>query len=255
MEEHPRPFIQHVAIGKNVNGAGKGRLWIHCEGNINGMICFTQNMFKTQMALNFLPYIGPFAIRDVANKYAPDEFFIKHPNDLVCRKHQAKTAGIVCRRQGKYCIMYFGLNRYSCPSQDLLRNEGLRACCLKEHCKSVIPKVIDFLYEVAQRVLELNEQYKEIDKLVELINDGLQEYQKKTFRIEVNNRDADCEKDGTLWCPQCPNALIKGYLNGELYDKKSTLYDNIATSTDTSDPEIQKVYKLLKEKKEKEKKK
>lgn len=243
----------HVGIGKNVQGEKAGRLWIHREGNINAMICFPKHIFKYRLSMEFFPYLAPFGVRDVCNKYSNDSYIIKSPNDLVCKEHMGKTAGFVCRRQGKFIIAYFGCNRYSAPPQNLLRNEGLTACCLANHCKP-IPKVVDFIYECATHILELGEKYHDIDPLMEYVNNCLAVYPKKFFRFEVNNRNADIDKDGLLMCKASPNALFKGFLTGVPYDVRSYLFDdNLPTTTDTSNEEIKKVYELLKEEKEKEK--
>ena len=76
------------------------------------------------------------------------------------------------------------------------------------------------------RTIELTKIYDTIDKVCDFINAGLNEYPSKTWHVEVNNRNADYEKDGVIWSSAYPNALTKGYLNGELYESRGTYYDN-----------------------------
>lgn len=194
------------------------------------------------------PYIAPFSIRDICNKYAPNEFVLKRPNDIVCKTHVGKTSGIISKKRGKFACLLFGLNRFNFPPDSLLRDQGLKGCCLKNHCKNVIPKPFEFIYEVGERIFELNEKYSELDSLLKYCNEEIASWEKnKPFVMEVNNRNADIDKDGFLWCSAFPNALIKVYDNGVLYDVKETFFDRIPDTTDSTDPGIQKVYKAIKE--------
>ena len=42
------------------------------------------------------------AVKEAANKFAPGEYCMKFPNDVVCIKCGKKTGGILVRKEGKY---------------------------------------------------------------------------------------------------------------------------------------------------------
>ena len=46
-------------------------------------------------------------MRDVMNKYAPNTYYCKYPNDVVCIEHQAKTFGGGSRVCGKLIFINF----------------------------------------------------------------------------------------------------------------------------------------------------
>lgn len=223
-DENPRPFIDIIDIVKECTGSADGRVWIPFQGNLHGTISCPTTMFKSVFEVEFFPVLASFAIRDTMNKYAPGEYCSKWPNDVVCKKHGRKTCGMLCRKEGRWIFLSFGLNLVKAPDDKMLRKQGLRACCMKEHTQN-IPVIEDFFYECATHLLDLIKEYNTIEKVVDLMNLSLNEYQAKTYRVEINNPNADLLKDGTLWNKKFPNALTKGYMNGVPYEFNESYFD------------------------------
>lgn len=223
-EKNPKPFIEEIVIPVGGTGCKDGRLWIPYEGNLHGAIGIHLTMFDSIINQEFFPLIASLGIRDICNRYAPGEYCAKYPNDICCKKHGKKTAGILVRKESGWAICIFCINFVKSPPDTFLRKEGLKACCLSNHTKN-IPKISDFLYECGIYFFELLKQYNNIYKIMSWCNEGLSEYGDKIWRGEINNPNADILKDGALWTRDHPNALTKGYLNGEEYELNPTYYD------------------------------
>lgn len=251
------PFISVVeGTSENIGGTEKGRLWIDFKGNFKGDFAFPESYFGSKIHAAFFPYISLFAIIDTLNKYAPGEYMFKYPNDIICKKHTGKTCGSAALRNYGYLMCLYSVNFVAYPKDEILRKEGLHACCLKRHTDK-IPTFEDFVYECAMRTLEINKEYDTIDKLCDLSNRLMGEYTPKIFSIEINNRFADIDKDGITWCSSFPNALTKCYLNGIPYDLDNNFFDNGYIPRVADDPKAyeelnKKIQELHKNKREEE---
>lgn len=255
-ETNPRPFIGIIEIPENGVGSADGRVWIPYPGNLHGSMGFPQSMFRNQLEIEFFPVLASFAIRDIMNKYAPGEYCSKWPNDVVCKKHGKKTSGILVRKEGKWIFLLFCINLVKAPEDKLLRKQGLRACCMKNHTDN-IPNIEDVFVEVGDRVMELVRENDDIHKIMDTMNKSLNEYMQKTYRVELNNPNADLLKDGTLWNRNFPNALTKGYMNGVPYEFGENYFDNVYyhVKGNADEKEADKNYEANKKKLENEEKK
>lgn len=224
-EEKPKPFLEQVDLPHNGVGGGNGRIWIGHLGNLHGVIGIPFHILRDKFAIEFFPILSTIALRDTMNKYAPGQYMRKFPNDIVCVEHTAKSGGVLCRKEGKFCLLVYTINLIWAPTDEMIRKEGLHACCLSRHTDKV-PSVEEFHYECANRTLEMcNKLYTDIDSVVKLMNESHTQYTKKSFKVVINNRNADLEKDGIMWTHEYPNALIRGYLNDHEYEYSTTLYD------------------------------
>lgn len=223
--ENPPPFLQFYAMAEKCGGTAKGRMWVSYMGNFAGAFGFPEKMIEKKLHVETFPIIASLAIRDVINEYAPGKYCSKFPNDVVCKEHGGKTSGILFKRCNGYITCGFGVNLIIAPPEELLRAQGLVACCLKKHTDN-IPEPLELLERCANKTLELMKVHDNIADICQFINDGLGEFGPKVWRVEVNNPNADPDKDGALWCHDFPNALTKGYLNGKPYDVKNTYFDN-----------------------------
>lgn len=256
-EEKPRAFIEQVTIVKGVAGSASSRRWISIAGNVSGVVAIPSHMLKDDVAFEFFSPIAANAIKEVANEYAPGEYCTKFPNDVVCNKHGKKTCGILCRKEGKFAIAVFGFNLIEAPADAQLRAQGLRACCLKNHTTNV-PTPEDFIYRCGERILEDYKVYDSLPKILDMMNKELNVYEKKKFQIVMNNPNADTYKDGILWTPDHPNALTKGYLNGDDYIFLPfffdvAYYENASSSEEKMADKLTREYKEKKEKEAQEK--
>lgn len=224
-EEHPKIFTSQCNFLKNVPGTKTGRVWIAIKGNISACIAFPREYFSNSIIYEFFPFIGPVAIRDTFNYFAPGEYLTKYPNDIVCKSHWRKTCGIIFRNKGKYTFVTFGVDLIDHPSDEEIREFGVKACCMKKHTENV-PTPEQFLCVCTKKMIEMINNYTTIDKIVKLINESYSAYGRKTLWVEINNKNADPSVDGAMYCPDCPNAMLKGYVNGILYEIDGNIYDD-----------------------------
>lgn len=255
-EEKPRAFIEQCTIVKGVTGTASSRKWISIAGNVSGIVAIPTHMLKDDIAVEFFSPIASMAIKEVGNMYAPGEYCTKFPNDVVCCKHGKKTCGILCRKEGKFVVAVFGFNLIEAPKDEQLRAQGLRACCLKNHSNN-IPTPEEFIYQCGVKILEVYKQLDTLDKILNMMNLELNVFEKKKFKIVMNNPNAEIYKDGVLWTPDHPNALTKGYLNGDdyiflPYFFDVAYYENATNSNE--EKEADKRTREYKEQKEKERK-
>lgn len=248
----PLPFyIINTDYVHGMAGSEKGRVWVSIRGNIQCQLLFPNTICKTPMQYNFFGILSTFAVKDVLNKYAPNTFTCKFPNDVICKEHERKISGICDVPFPHYLASGFAMNVPGAPPDELLRKEGLKACCLANHMKD-IPKPEQIITEVGERMIELNEELgNDPDKFLAKFNDSYSPYVKKKFVLEMNNRNADVEKDGTLWSAQWPNALFKGYLNGKAFDssewnKKGQFWDEERFVPKANDDEYKEFLKKVK---------
>lgn len=223
-DQMPRAFIEDCDIIYGGAGTANGRVWIPYKGNLHGVIGFPFHMFRDQTAIELFSIVASYGIKDVCNKFAPGEYCSKFPNDVICKKHHRKTGGIICRKEGKFCLVIFALNLVKAPPDALLRKQGIRACCLRHHTKNV-PSSSEFLYATGMEILNLYNRLNSVYSIVNYMNESLSECGEKLFRAEINNPNADILVDGALWTRKFPNALTKGYLNGEEYENQETYFD------------------------------
>ena len=258
-QENPRPFIFNALDGRKATGTAASRVWIHVVGNAAAAIGIPMSMLRDPLAVEFFPFVAPNALKEVGNHYAPGAYCTKFPNDVVCLEHGKKSAGILSRKEHKFVVCIFGFNLVGCPPDDQLRTQGLRACYMKLHTQNPLPTPQEFSYAVAEKIFELYDQHRTLDEFHDWINKELNVYKKKTYRVEVHNPNADIYKDGFLWTQSHPNALTKGYLNGDEYDcGQAYLFDMVYYENfkggDPNKKVADETTKALKEQREKEKK-
>lgn len=253
--EGPLPYLVfNTDYVSGQAGSKKGRMWVSIRGNMHPSFFYPRSIVKSAKQFNFLPIEASFALRDVLNKYAPGAFACKFPNDVICKEHDCKIAGITSVPTSHYLTIGYGMNTIAAPPDHLLRNEGLKACCLKNHMKNV-PTPEEFIPQFGERLLEVSEEIgDDVDKFLTIFNDAFIPYVNKRFKIVINNPNADVEKDGILWCPSLPNTLFKGYLNDKLFDsslewkKKDQFWDPVRFQIEgKDDPNYKDIYKKVKE--------
>lgn len=169
-EGNKLPFIFNTII--QTAGKGKGaRKWAgSIAGNVYTSSCIPINMIKNELNENsIIVKITAISIIQQLRQYAPNEFFLKYPNDILCRDKK-KLGGIIAETYKDFCIIGFGINIVEKPEQDQIRKEGLLPCCVKEHLASGIepPTALDFSIEVTKQIIyNLNMTKNGIDELFE----------------------------------------------------------------------------------------
>ena len=110
------------------------------------------------------------------NRYTKGQYFLKYPNDIVC-KDKNKIGGIIAEEYKDFYIIGFGLNVIEKPDKSSIRASGLDPCCIKEHFpnKSNLPTALEFSEEITKNILynlnlsseKVNEKYNGFLKNIE----------------------------------------------------------------------------------------
>lgn len=163
----------------SATGTDDGRVWFSIEGNIQASVIFPHKYFKTFFEEYAWPLNCSANIHKVMDKYCPNTYYIKFPNDIVC-KDGKKTVGIITRHYLDWQMCGFGLNLVDSPSKDKLRIHGLEACHMGAHCDLKIDKV--------QLAIEIAESfYKDIMEGYDAI-ESLRYYKKMQDQMPVLNK-------------------------------------------------------------------
>ena len=216
------------AIGVSINSpcSKPERRWINIRGNCSGCLSVPLCYFKNNMQKECFPFVIAMAVKDTMNQYAPDEYCLKFPNDVVCKTHWKKTCGMLTEYYRNYTTSSFSIDTVACPKDEEMRKEGVKACCMKNHTSNLPdPKIM--VCQITERVIEILKDFNDLHKFVENFNNNYNKFRPKYLRLEINNEKADPSVDGALFCDEFPNAMLKGYLNGELYNVKESFYNYI----------------------------
>ena len=240
-DENPRPWIKLSDTVKNVTGSADGRVWISIKGNLHLVLGYPLKMFKNYFEEEMFPTIADYAVLETFNHFAPGKYMLKFSNDIVCKEHRSKTAGVLRRRGFGYAVIILGGNLVEAPNHEKLRAEGIKACCMKDHCDK-IPTPLDFGTELFKNLKRLFKEYDTVEKIVEHQNIVFNEYE-NNYKMSINNPNADLVKDGTFWTQEYPNALLKVDHKGMRYQYFKSDYDEIIFKV-KGDPNKEKPYHL-----------
>ena len=198
-------------------------------------------MFKNYFEEEMFPLYSDYAVLETFNHFAPGQYIMKFPNDVVCREHRKKTSGILNRRAFGFAITGMGGNLIAVPGENELRKMGSGACCLSNHCDKV-PTQEEWMCEYYKKLMKIMKEYDTVDKIVEHQNLVFNEYE-NNYKMSINNPNADLEKDGTFWTQEYPNALFKVDHKGMRYQYFKSEYDPIHFKL-KGDPDKEKPYHL-----------
>lgn len=228
-----RPFIAEVDHMDNAVGSADGRVWISIPGNFGTTVGIHESYFKNKWEIEVFPLIAPFSLRETCNHFAPGKYMNKFPNDLCCKEHNRKTAGMLIRNEGGWVLFGYAFNLLHTPEEKDLRVHSYGACCFKEHCDpDKIPTPEQFSLYNAKLVLEMQKKYDTNQKILDLVNIGFNERDPGNYKIEINNPNADLEKDGTFWNTKYRKALFIVHVNGYIYQYFERYYDNMYYKTE-----------------------
>ena len=165
-EGNKLPFLYNADI--QTHGKGKGaRNWAGTiQGNLYTSTCIPTNMIKNELNNNdTLVKITALSIYEQIVKYAKNEFYLKYPNDIIC-KDKKKLGGILVEDYKDFAIIGFGINIVDKPQT--VRKGGLPACFIKEHIPQGIevPNAVDLSIEITKNIFfNLNLSSEEVSKL------------------------------------------------------------------------------------------
>jgi BirA family biotin operon repressor/biotin-[acetyl-CoA-carboxylase] ligase len=171
------PFIYNTEI--QTAGKGKGnRKWAgSIKGNLYTSVGIPLSFIKNELNNNdIIVRITAISIMEELNRYTKDQYFLKYPNDIIC-KDKNKIGGIIAEEYKDFYIIGFGLNVIEKPDKSSIRVSGLDPCCIKEHfpknCE--LPTALEFSEEITKNILynlnlsseKVNEKYNGFLKNVE----------------------------------------------------------------------------------------
>ena len=163
------PFIYNTEI--QTAGVGKGnRKWAGMiEGNLYTSSCIPNKMIKYEISSKEdLVKITAISIIQILRKYTKDQFFLKYPNDIIC-KDKRKLGGIIAESYKDFWIIGFGINIVDKPDEGEIRKEGLKACFIKEHLPDLDEnlKALELSINVTKQIIyNLNKiTHSNIDKV------------------------------------------------------------------------------------------
>ena len=178
-EGNKLPFIYNTAI--QTAGKGKGnRKWAgSIKGNLYTSVGIPLSLIKNELNNNdIIVKITAISIMEELNRYTKNKFFLKYPNDIIC-KDKNKIGGIIAEEYKDFYIIGFGLNVIEKPDKSSIRASGLDPCCIKEHFpkNDELPTALEFSEEITKNILyNLNLSSETVNTLY---NDYMKEDMKK----------------------------------------------------------------------------
>ena len=113
--------------------------------------------------------ITAISIIQQLNKYAKKEFYLKHPNDILC-KDKCKLGGILVEDFNDFFIIGFGINIVNKPEENKIRQGGLSPCFVKHYLPEEVEEInpLDLSIEVTKIILyNLQLSQQQINQLFE----------------------------------------------------------------------------------------
>jgi len=149
------PFIYNTAI--QTAGKGKGnRKWAgSIKGNLYTSVGIPLSFIKNELNNNdIIVKITAISIMEELNRYIKDKYFLKYPNDIIC-KDKNKIGGIIAEEYKDFYIIGYGLNVIEKPDNNSIRTSGLAPCCIKEHFPKCykLPTALEFSEEITKNIL------------------------------------------------------------------------------------------------------
>ena len=178
-EGNKLPFIYNTAI--QTAGKGKGnRKWAgSIKGNLYTSVGIPLSLIKNELNNNdIIVKITAISIMEELNRYTKDQYYLKYPNDIIC-KDKNKIGGIIAEEYKDFYIIGFGLNVIEKPDKSSIRASGLDPCCIKEHFpkNDELPTALEFSEEITKNILyNLNLSSETVNTLY---NDYMKEDMKK----------------------------------------------------------------------------
>ena len=164
------PFIYTTKI--QTHGKGKGdRNWAgSIKGNIYTSCSIPTYMIKNELDVNdVIVKITAISIIQQLRQFAKNEFFLKYPNDILC-KDKKKLGGIIAEKYKDFCIIGFGINIVNMPEQDQIRKEGLSPCYVNAHLPKdgKKPNELELSIDITKQIIyNLGLTLADIDNLFE----------------------------------------------------------------------------------------
>jgi biotin-(acetyl-CoA carboxylase) ligase len=151
-----KPFILNADQQTQGKGTGNRKWNSSIIGNVYTTTCIPDNMIPENLKdIKVLNKIISLSIIDALNDIKPNEFFVKQPNDILC-KDGCKMGGILIKPYNNFYTIGFGVNLVGKPEDDQIREGGKKACFLANHLddNTKIPSALDFSKNVSYKILD-----------------------------------------------------------------------------------------------------
>lgn len=150
------PFIINTIEQTKGRGTGN-RNWVgSIKGNIYTSSCIPINMIENEEINNkdMIVKITAISIIQQLRKYSEDQFFLKHPNDIIC-KDRKKLGGILVENFSDFYIIGFGINIVNKPEESQMRVKGLSPCFINEHLTDLnrSPNALDLSIDITINII------------------------------------------------------------------------------------------------------
>ena len=146
-----KPFILNAVEQTAGKGQGNRQWKSSIIGNVYTTTCIPEYMIPEQFKnIQIFNKIVSLSIIKELNKFEKGNFFVKQPNDILC-KDGCKMGGILIKPYNHFYTIGFGVNLVGKPEDDQMREGGKKPCFLGEHIqdKSKIPTALDFSINVS----------------------------------------------------------------------------------------------------------
>ena len=169
-EGNQLPFIYNADI--QTHGKGKGaRKWAgSIKGNLYTSTGIPKNKIKNEVNnKDKIVKITAISIIQELLKLNEKEFFLKYPNDILCKDNK-KLGGILVEDYKDFFIIGFGINLKKKPDMSQIRAQGLSPCCVREHLSSDkdVPSPLDLSINITKNIIHnINLKEEEIVQLFE----------------------------------------------------------------------------------------
>ena len=160
-----KPFIFNADEQTQGKGTGNRKWNSSIKGNVYTTTCIPEDIIPEKLKdLQIFNKIVSLSIVNKLNDIEKNSFFVKQPNDILC-KDGCKMGGILIKPYNGFYTIGFGVNLVGKPEEDQMREGGKKPCFLAFHTQKNVPRALDFSIDVSYKILEyLNFTFEEIQK-------------------------------------------------------------------------------------------
>ena len=160
-----KPFILNADEQTQGKGTGNRKWNSSIKGNVYTTTCIPEHMIPEKLKdLQIFNKIVSLSIVNKLNDIEKNSFFVKQPNDILC-KDGCKMGGILIKPYNGFYTIGFGVNLVGKSEEEQMREGGKKPCFLAFHTENNIPSALDFSVDVSYQILEhLKLSFEEIQK-------------------------------------------------------------------------------------------
>ena len=128
------PFIYNSINQTNCVEISNRKMAGNMAGNIYTSISIPNNMIKSELNnIDTILKITAISIVQHLRRLEKNVFFLKHPNDIICKDNKILGGIIAENYKDDFCIITFAINIVDSPEQDHSRKELMQSCYVNAH--------------------------------------------------------------------------------------------------------------------------